>query len=118
MIRSLGLPGLGGRGFGAGKVQHKVSEISLNQFCKIIPASGGGADLFFELGFRFLFCLGLGAGVWDGCSHMSRVTISRRGKEQRPNMIRSLGLAGLGGGGFGAGKVQHKVSEISLKSVL
>ena len=69
---------------------------------------------FFALGFHFLFSLGLGAGVWDGCSHMSRVTISRRGKEQIPNMIRSLGLAGLGGGGFGAGKVQHKVPDISL----
>ena len=66
---------------GAGKVQHKVSEISLNQFCKIIPASGGGAGLFFELGFHFSFSLGLGAGVWDGCSHMSRVIISRGRKE-------------------------------------
>ena len=65
MIRSLGLPGLEGRGFGAGKVQHKVSEISLNQFCKIIPTSGGGADSFFELGFHFLFSLSLGAGLFD-----------------------------------------------------
>ena len=46
MIRSLGWAGLGGGWFGAGKVQHKVSEISLNQFCKIIPTSGGGADFF------------------------------------------------------------------------
>ena len=63
MIRSLGLPGLGGRGFGAGKVQHKVFEISLNQFCKIIPTSGGGADSFFDLGFHFSFSLSFGAGV-------------------------------------------------------
>ena len=47
MIRSLGLAGLGGGGFGAGKVQHKVSEISLNQFCETIPKSGGGAVSFF-----------------------------------------------------------------------
>jgi len=81
MIKSLGMAGLGGGGFGAGKVQHKVSEISLNQFCEIIPTSGGGADSFFGLGFHFLFSLSLGAGVWDGCSHMSRLIISRRGTE-------------------------------------
>jgi len=80
MVKSLGMAGLGGGGFGAGKVQHKVSEISLSQFCKIIPTSGGGADSFFELGFHFLFSLSLGAGVWNRCSHMSRVIISRRGK--------------------------------------
>ena len=53
-------------------------------FCRIIPIPGGGADLFFlyfVLGFNFVFSLSLGAGIWDGCSHMPRVIISRRGKE-------------------------------------
>ena len=68
MIRSLGLPGLGGRGFGAGKVQHKVSEISLSQFCMIIPTSGGGADSCFCIGVPLFILfefweLGFGMGV-------------------------------------------------------
>ena len=68
MIRSLGLAGLGGGGFGAGKVQHKVSEISLNQFCETIPKSGGGAVSFFciEVPLFVLFGfgeLGFGMGV-------------------------------------------------------
>ena len=41
-----------------GEVQHKVSEISLNQFCKIIPTSGGGADFF-------VFFLNLGSTFYS-----------------------------------------------------